>query len=487
MDDEEFREFDSCFHPRTIAIVGATDNPFSGGSGFLNALIAAGFPKIFPINKTKTSLFGIPAFPNLRAVPEPIDYVIIAVPKNSVLAVVKECVGLKIKLGTIFTSGFRELGDTALENEIVKTAREGGMRLLGPNCIGLYIPKEYVSFIVNLPVGLESSGNIGIISQSGGHADMFSFLGSSRGLKFSKVISYGNGCDINNPELLEYFERDTETNIIFMYLEGFKNAEMGQRFCRIAAKVIKEKPLILWKGGRTQAGKEAIKSHTGALAGSNDVLEGVIRQLGLIEVTNPEEAIDVMTAFYYLLDKLPIGRRIGVVGGGGGNTVASADILSRYGFELPVLQKEVRQRITEIIGEVGVIVRNPIDLNVSIWEQQKVRKVLQIMREQPFDMLLFDCGIDWGLHFEKAFGMTDIMKENILSILRVLKKVEIPLVAVFPTVFYEGEILSQKITFEQMFQKQGIPVFPTVQRCAFALNNLMEYGERFREERNLIK
>ena len=483
MNDQEFAIFDSYFHPRTIAIVGATNNPFSGGSNFLNALIGSKFPKIFPINKNKTELYGIRTYPNLKAVPEPIDYVIIAVPRRYVLDIIKECVEVGVKLGTIFTSGFSELGNKDLERQIVETARQGNMRILGPNCVGLYVPKAQVSFIVNLPVGEEHSGPIGIISQSGGHADMFSFMGNYRGLKFSKVISFGNGCDLHCPDFLEYFQRDPETEIIFIYLEGFKDVQMGQRFFQIASQVIKEKPIIIWKGGKTKAGRAAIKSHTGSLAGANEVIDGLIRQIGLIAVSNPEEVIDTLTAFYYLKDRLPIGRRLAVVGGGGGNTVATSDILNKAGFELPENPKEIQDKIKKIIGEVGVIVRNPIDLNVAIWEGRKLRQILKLMASiKNIDLLIFDAGIDWGLNFEKAFKMNNIMEPTFKSIIRLLKtlRVQLPIVAVLPTIFYEGEIIKKKIEYERMIQGIGIPVFPNMSRCAFALSKIIEYGERFR-------
>jgi len=482
MNTQDFVRFDSYFHPKTIAIVGATNSPFSGGSGFLNALIDSKFPKIFPINKTKAELFGIRAYPNLKSVPEPIDYVIIAVPRKYVLDVVKECVEVGVKLGTIFTSGFSELGERDHEKKLVEIAKKGNMHLLGPNCIGLYNPQERVSFMVRLPVGEENAGKIGIISQSGGHADMFSFMGYYRGLRYSKVISFGNGCDLHCPDLLDYFASDPKTEIIFIYLEGFKNSEQGQRFYSLARKTITHKPIIFWKGGRTEAGRGAIYSHTGSLAGSNSVLDGLERQVGLIGVSNPEEVIDTLTAFNYLKDRLPIGRRIAVVGGGGGNTVATSDILNSYGFKVPENPKEVQEKIASIIGEVGVIVRNPIDLNVSIWEGRKLREVIRIMSAQEIDLLIFDAGIDWGFNFEDAFGMENVMESTFKSILRLLKKIKgnLPIVAVFPTVFSEGEILKMKLKFEQWVQRLGIPVFSTMSRAAFALNKLVEYGERFR-------
>ncbi len=484
MNAQEFAEFDTYFHPKTIAIVGATNNPFGGGSGFLNALIDSKFPKakLFPINRTKTELFGLPAYPNLKAVPEPIDYVIVAVPRKYVLDVITECAEVGVKLGTIFTSGFSELGNRDLEKDVIDAARKGGMRLLGPNCIGLYVPKERVTFMVSLPVGAENSGNIGIISQSGGHADMFSFLGHYRGLKYSKVVSFGNGCDIHCPDLLEYYKDDPETEILFIYLEGFKNSLQGQRFFRLASEVIKQKPIIFWKGGRTMAGRGAIFSHTGSLAGKNEVLEGLGKQLGLIEVYNPEQVIDTLTMFSYLKDRLPLGRRLGVVGGGGGNTVATSDILNTHGFEVPENPREVQERITELIGEVGVIVRNPIDLNVAIWEGRKFKEVIKIMASQEIDVLVFDAGIDWGFNFERAFKMDNVMEPTFKSVLRLLKrlKANLPIVAVFPTVFSEGEIVSKKLEFEGWVQRLGIPTFPTMSRAAFALNKLVEYGERFR-------
>ncbi len=484
LNDKEYETFDSYFHPKTIAIVGATNNPFSGGSGFLMGLNASKYPKIFPINKNKTELFGIPTYPSLKDVPEPIDYVIIAVPRKYVLDVIKDCVDINVKLGTIFTSGFSELGNTDLEKELVETARQGNMRLLGPNCVGLYIPKERVTFMVSLPVGEENSGSIGIVSQSGGHADMFSFMGSYRGLKYSKVISFGNGSDLHVPDFIEYFDRDPETEIIFMYLEGFKNAKQGQRFYQLASHTIKKKPIVFWKGGITEAGRGAILSHTGSLAGKQAVFESISKQIGLIEVFNPEQVIDTLTAFYYLKDRLPLGRRVTVVGGGGGNAVATSDILNSFGLNLPEIPRDVQKEIGEIIGEVGVITRNPLDLNVAHFDGSKLRKVIKIVASQNFDLMIFDAGIDWGINFEKAFGMENVIQPMFKSALRLLKKLkdQITIAAVFPTVFYDGEIITKKIKFEQMVQKFGIPVFPNMSRCAFALNKLVQYGERFRKD-----
>ncbi len=482
LNDKDFKIFDSYFHPKSIAIVGATNSPFSGGSGFLLGLISAKFPKIYPINKNKSELFGIPAYPSLKDVPEPVDYVIIAVPRKYVLDVIKECTEVGVKLGTIFTSGFSELGNMSLESEVVRLAREGNMRLLGPNCIGLYIPKERVTFIVNLPVGEENSGKIGIISQSGGHADMFSFMGHYRGIKYSKVVSFGNGCDIHCPDLLEYFGKDPETEIIFIYLEGFKDFKQGQCFFDLTSQILKEKPIIFWKGGRTEAGRGAIYSHTGSLAGNNKILEGFTKQVGLTEVFNPEQVIDTLTAFYYLKDRLPLGRRIAVVGGGGGNTVATSDILNSSDLILPENSEEVQKEIAEIIGEVGVITRNPIDLNVANFDGGKLKSVTKIMASQDIDLMIFDAGIDWGINFEKSFGMENVMQSTFKSVVRLLNKIQvsIPVVAVFSTVFYEGDIVSQKIEFEKKVQKSGIPVFSTMSRAAFALNELIKYGERFR-------
>jgi acyl-CoA synthetase (NDP forming) len=485
LNERDYALFDSYFHPKTIAIVGATDSPFSGGSGFLNALISSHFPKdrIFPINNHKSELLGIQTYPTLSAVPVPIDYVIIAVPRKYILEVVKECVQIGIKVGTIFTSGFTEIGDTALEKQLVEVARKGNMRLIGPNCIGLYIPEERVTFIVNLPVGEENAGRLGVISQSGGLADMFSFMGHYRGVKFSKVVSFGNGCDLHCPDFLEYFEQDPKTEMIFIYLEGFKNQAQGQKFRQVASRVVKQKPIIFWKGGKSEAGQGAIFSHTGSLSGNNEILESLAKQIGLVDVSNQEEVIDTLTAFYYLKERLPIGRRLAVIGGGGGNTVATSDTLSKAGFELPANPKRIQEEIIKIIGEVGVIVRNPIDLNVFIWDGKKLCDVVQIMGTlENIDLLIFDAGIDWGFNFERAFGLKNVIEPTFKSVLLVLKKIKetMPVAAVFPTVFYEREIVGKKMEFELMVQELGIPVFQTMSRCAFALNKLVRYGEQFR-------
>jgi acyl-CoA synthetase (NDP forming) len=303
------------FSPSSVAIVGASTNPFSGGHQFTRFLIDHGFQgKLYLVNPTSSEIFGIKVYPRLTETPESsVDYVISCIPADGVPSLLEDCGQKNVKLVHLFTARLKETGrdkETKLQGEILEKARKLGIRILGPNCMGIYYPKLGLSFNHELP---RESGPVGGFFQSGGGAGEFVRYAALRGVRFSKIISYGNASDIDETELLNYFTSDSETKVIASYIEGVKD---GGKFARALALAAKKKPVIILKGGRGRTGAKLALSHTASLAGSINVWQAALKQYGAIMVNNFQELIDQVVAFTFLP---PItGRRVIIAGGGVG-------------------------------------------------------------------------------------------------------------------------------------------------------------------------
>jgi hypothetical protein len=255
-----------------------------------------------------------------------------------------------------YTAGFAETGDPegiALQNEIAEIAQGSGMRLLGPNCMGLYCPATKISFCGNYP---RESGPIGLISQSGSNSTYVVRNAAVRGLRFSKVISHGNACDIDESDLLEYLADDPETKVIAAYIEGIKNAP---RFRRVLARAAAAKPVVIYKGGASEGGRRAAATHTGSLAGSYAAFDSLLRQLGAVPVQSVGEMVDMLVAFLRM--KPPRGPNLCAIGNGGGASVLATDEFERAAFKLPGIPPEVRDNIRRLVPPAGSMQHNPID------------------------------------------------------------------------------------------------------------------------------
>ena len=244
--------FDSLFNPESVAVVGASNAPQKWGAGvFSSVLRTSTVKKLYAVNNTTPEVQGVKTYPSVRDLPEPVDFVAIVVPFNYVLDVVKDCVARGAKSALIITAGLGETGPEgeALQKEIVSTAREGGLRLVGPNCMGHFNTTNQFS-TVRMGMNLDK-GNIGVISESGGFAGHILQCGTEMGVGFSKFVSYGNACDVDESDLLSYLGEDGETKVVTLYVEGVKE---GRKFFSVAKNVSKKKPIIAIKGGLSAAG-----------------------------------------------------------------------------------------------------------------------------------------------------------------------------------------------------------------------------------------
>jgi acyl-CoA synthetase (NDP forming) len=381
-------ELDTMFYPKSVAIVGASSNPLAwGGTSFLRRLIKLGFDgSLYPVNPNDTEIQGLKTYPDISSLPETPDFVIIAIPAAAVPQVLEDCITIGVKNVHIFTSGFAETGleeGRVLDAEITEIIRRGGLRVVGPNCMGLWVPGSKLAYFGAEPI---ASGPVAFISQSGGHAEMLTDYAQDLGVYFSKVISFGNARGLKAIDFLEYLAQDPETSIITMYLEGIRD---GNHFTQLVRSINRTKPVIIWKGGLTESGSRAVASHTGSLAGEERVWDAFFAQTGAVRANSREEIIDVVMAFLHL--KPSRGKRTLLIGGGGGNSVAMADITSREGLEVPRLAEETRKELNTFIRLAGSSARNPVDAWMLQENIDLFNRALELAVADPvIDLVILD-------------------------------------------------------------------------------------------------
>ncbi len=452
-------KLDRIFHPRSVALLGASNKHGKIGRVFMERFLGMGFQRLYPVNPGESEILGVKAYRALADIPEPVDLAIVATPTDSVLAAVKECASKKVEAIVIVTSGFGETGAKGkeLEQQLVRIARKGGARVIGPNCVGIYCPSSRLPFF---QVSDKESGSVGVVSQSGFFADFLTLTVTGNGIAFSKAISCGNESDLNAIDFLEYLGEDPQTETIVSYVEGIRD---GRRFYHISKEISKKKPIILWKGGRTEAGARAAISHTGALTGSNRVWEGVLKQAGIISVSSFEEALDCLYAFH--LQPLPKGRRVGIISGPGGMAVGTTDRCLELGLEVPPFSIRTIERLRKALPPVGGSINNPVDLSLASYVAPTMhRDVVRIVAE--------DEGIDMLLLIAVVGGK--LLRDLILEALSHIKKTKKPLVVTLMA----GAMQSVAQDFPLLL-RSGISVYPDATRAAKALAMLFEHT-RFR-------
>jgi len=464
--EEKLKEFEPIFYPRSIAVVGASANSIKAGTAWVWTLLTAGFPgHIYPVGSRGGRIGDLEIFPSLRLVPGEVDYVVVAVPRQSVLELLDDCVARSVKAVQFFTAGFSEMDaqqGRALEEQMVEKARQGNMRIIGPNCIGVYCPEQRIPFVMGT---LGEGGGVGFVSQSGGIAGKLATIGIARHIKYSKGVSFGNGIDLDASDFLQYLAADPKTKVIGAYLEGTRN---GARLFHTMKEVAKVKPLVVWKGGRTEAGAQAAMSHTGSLASSAAIWSAALRQAGAIEVYSLEELTDTLLVLQQF-DHWQ-GTRAAIIGGladgGGGMSVSAGDTCMDNGLEVPPLSLETRKELSALLGEVGSILHNPVDVS-----QAQFRGLATLF--QAIDLVARDTSIDFVLIQEDIDILLPIYSwkgvEEINGFFVELgSNQNKPIVVVLPP----GSAEAERLQAEHTLLKASIPVFCSMERAARALANL---------------
>jgi len=370
------QSLDYLFRPSSIALAGITvANPDHWTRVFLDALTAFEFDRpLYLVNPRGGEINGRKVYTSMADIPDSVEYVISTVSAPAAPGLIMECARKGVRAVHFCTSGFSETGEEEgikLQNKLVELSRQTGIRIIGPNCMGVYCPESRVSFNPEFP---RESGSVAYISQSGGNTAILVRDAGLRGVRFRKVMSYGNACDLNESDFLEYLATDPDTKIIAMYIEGVRD---GMRFRKALEKAAREKTLVLLKGGATEGGARATASHTGALAGSQRTWNALCKQLNIIGVDTLPELADVLVALEFM--SIPEGRNVALLGGGGGPSVLITDQFERYGLKVPRLPEDIRLKIREYSQAAGNMLRNPIDYGQNMWEAGKFSKTLNIV------------------------------------------------------------------------------------------------------------
>lgn len=461
------------FHPQSIAVVGARGSPAARGYGFFASLLEFGFKgKIYPVNPKYSEMLGIKAYPSLREIPGPVDYVICTAPSSEVLNMLEDCPQKGVKAVHLYTGRFGETGRreaAEMEQEILKQARKWGIRLIGPNCMGIYYPRQGISWYDDLP---KEPGSAGLAFQSGQLSSEFIRVASLRGIYFSKAISYGNALDFNESDFLDYLSRDPETKIILMYIEGVKE---GQRFFNVLRQAASTKPVIITKGGRGKSGARVAASHTAALAGSIEIWKTAVTQAGAIWAENFDEMVDLAVSFYFLP---PIrGLRVGVVGGGGGGaSVLAADQCEEAGLDVISLPPEIREELKSKGDPIWDWIGNPVDTSIREDNSVTTGDMLQMMaRNQSFDLLI------------SAIGGPPQRGQQVTTVEAHIEQYKLkgsnqkPLLAVVADESRGiGNDDNRKLMGEVKKEliAANIPIYPTIGRAARAGRKLIEYYQK---------
>ncbi|MFO7559784.1 MAG: CoA-binding protein [Desulfobacterales bacterium] len=378
--EKSLQNIDYLFSPRSVAIIGASNNPDKWGFDIMSRMVwkKTSFT-VYPINPKEKEIFGLPAYARLTDVPADIDFSVIVIPPEHIAAAMKDCVAKKIKSVLIITAGFKETGGagTELESEVVRIARTGGIRVVGPNCNGHFSTSSGL-----FTTGREDikSGPVGIISQSGNFGGYIVRQGTERGVGFSKYVSSGNEADLTIEDYIEYLAEDEDTKIICAYIEGLKD---GRRFFDLAKQVTRKKPIIVLKAGRSPEGASAAMSHTASLSGSDEIHDAAFKQTGVIRVDTVDDMVDVASAL--IQQPLPQNNRVGIVTVGGGFGVVAADACLKLGLKVPSLSEETIERLNRILPPRWSHA-NPVDMAGTV--QSSYGCIGNIMKTDGIDAVL---------------------------------------------------------------------------------------------------
>lgn len=446
---------ENIFEPKSIAIIGASNDLKKWGGNVLYNLIHAGFTgKIYPINYKEDTIQNLKAYKSVLDVSDTIDLAVIVVPASAVLETIEACHTKGIKSVVMITAGFKEVGNVALENELVALLKKYDIRMIGPNCLGiLNLDKNInVSVVQQTP----KFGGISFIAQSGTMGISIVEDAVLNGVGLNKIISVGNKADIDDVDLLEYLDKDDSTKVIVIYAEGIAR---GKEFIKIAKNI--KKPIIILKSGRSKKGSKAAFSHTGSMAGSDAIYSVAFKQAGVIRVDEMAELFDAAIVFS---QNLPEGNRVGIIANGGGAGILATDLCEKYGMEMPDIEQYTKDKIKPNLKQFGTA-SNPTDTAADF---------AYTAYRSGVDGMLSDPNIDALVVIYVHTQVAD-PKQPAQAIIDIAKNYDKPIIGCF----FGGP------GFEvgaKMLEEVGIPNYTTPERAIRALNYLLQQ-KKFMEKK----
>lgn len=394
-------EFSSFVSPNSIALIGASAKEGSLGNRVLTKLVQNKEKKIYPINPKSETIMGLQCYPSVEDIPEEVDLAFIITPAKTVPDILRSCVRGGVKAVIISSAGFSEKGGRGLElkEEMLGIIGESHLRVVGPNCLGIYNLSENLDLTISDTIRLLDlkKGSIGFISQSGAYGITLLMKGLDMGIGFSKFFSLGNKIDVKDYDILEYLEDDPETEAVIIYMEA---VDEGRKFIDLAARVSKKKPIIVCKVGKEEAGARAIKSHTGALAGSYKVYSAAFKDCGIIEATSSFAMLE--TAKVLSMQPVMKGNRVGIVTNSGGVAAETADLCHVHGLQLPELSDALQQRLKdEDAAPAYGSLKNPIDLGAPTpsmidWYFRSTRLLLESGEVDAVLVIMAGVMVEWS-------------------------------------------------------------------------------------------
>lgn len=471
------RLFDHIFHPASLAIIGASPHDLATLAHMRTKIR----DRLFLVNPKHTEILGKKCYPSILDIRSEIDYVIIGVSASALFQVFEECIQKGVKIAQIFTAGFSETGTPeGLEREErLKRMAAGRIRVIGPNCFGVYCPSSGLSIIPEAPA---EGGHIGVITQSGSVAESLSYFANIKNLRFSNMISYGNAVDLDAPDFLEYMAEDPETHLIALYIEGTRN---GTRLTTALTKAAKRKPVIALKGGMTDQGMRAATSHTASLAGNPEIWRSLFRQTGAAQV----ETFDEMVSLAITLDAspLPAGRSLGMITNSGGFSVIQTDLCMRAGINVPRFSPETLEALRKLVPLAGTSIGNPLDawpIYYNISPNGNMADIIRTVSSDPnIHSLLFQ--FDQFRYLRRVLGqkveshmkqLIDLMVEGCRHTREAEKKTVLVTVSLDPYLEDE-EDRYYNLMIKKAFAEKGFPVFSSMDSAIKALSNLCKYSD----------
>lgn len=463
----DYEEIDAVINAGSMAIVGASAKPMKFGSLYTTVQLAYGFKgPLYLVNPGEKEIMGHEVYPDLKSLPEVPELVYITIPAHHSMRVLEDCADLGVKGVIILAAGFSEAGveGEALEKKALSLAREGGFHIIGPNCFGIYNPRNGLTLLPGHDFS-KKVGNTAFISQSGGFSAHVGRLGKSMGIDFCAIISYGNAADLDECDFLRYFARDPQTEFIAGYIEGAGN---GRDLFDALAEASSRKQVVLWKVGKSESSRRAVISHTGSLAGSSLIWEAVMHQCGVIEASGVEEICDVLLALKHL-GRNP-GRRLLLSGGGGGLGTYAADLAEAEGLEVPPLAEDVLSRLRKILGYAGAVASNPLDIGTPMTAPQVFDPAMTEATDNAgTDILVFD------LAYNFAFGLggEEALTQAADILIKAKERSGKPVVAVMYSRAAGLEDLPMEEAMRRLQQRLldgGIPVYPSMPRAIKAIS-----------------
>jgi len=474
-------EFNKFFAPRSLAFLGASTDTKKWGFRILANIVTGGFQgKIYPVNPKGGEVLGLKVYSSIEEIPEAPDLAIIVVPPVQMVETIKECVVKGIKAGVVVTAGFAEVSrdGAAVQEEIVRLARQGGLRLVGPNCFGILSPSA--KLYAQMPPIFPPDGQMAVVSQSGNVGLTIARRAMSIEFGCSRLISIGNEADLQAEDFLEYLAGDEHTKVILSYIEGFKD---GRRFFEIAKSTSLKKPIVMIKVGETEAGASAARSHTAALSGSAEVFNGISRQAGIVRANNLQELMNL--GYGFLCHPIPRGRRVGIATLGGGWGVLAADACARLGLDVIKLPADVIKEMDSFLP--GWWSRNnPVDLVAG--SADNITRVVDILARCEETDSVLTLGVPFPHFARVALPTNEDEKEKFFEFVvesyiksfremrAISEKYDKPVIIAAELPTLRGE-RSLDMDIIRSITKENMICYSMPDEAAMVLNSMVTYGE----------